>query len=561
LLTSRGIVFMSKKKASDVFVECLENEGTEYVFAVPGEENLDIVESLRTSKIKLIVNRHEQGSAFMAATYGRLTGKVGVCMSTLGPGATNLVTGVAYAQLGGMPLLAITGQKGIRENWQGNFQIIDVIGMMKPLTKNAVSIKGPKMISQEIRSAFKLATTERQGACHIELPEDVASEDVDTAFGPHTPGVLRRPNADAKAIALAADKIRKAKHPVIIVSSRAQRRKVSAALKKFCDGTNVYVIHTQLGKGVLGDDHKNSLFAFGIHKKDYVNCVVEKADLIITVGYATIEHPPSVWNTDLKKEILHIDFTPAEPEIFYEPSVELVGDVSASLDALRRALPGFKHTGTYEEKIKKDLEERLFVEGSTDDSFPMKPRRIVADCRKVLGKEDIICMDNGIYKMWFSRHYKTFGITTFLIDNTLATMGAGLPSAMGAQLVHPKKKVLAVCGDGGFMMNSQELETAVRLKLPVVVLILNDNAYGFIKWKQQNFKFGDFGLDLGNPDFVKYAQAYGAKGYRVTKAESLVPILEKAFRQRGPVIVECAIDYSENKKVWNQELDTFTCPT
>ncbi|MDA1196750.1 MAG: acetolactate synthase large subunit [Nanoarchaeota archaeon] len=552
---------MSKIKASDLFVKCLESEGTEYVFAVPGEENLDIVESLRTSNIKLIVNRHEQGSVFMAATYGRLTGKVGVCMSTLGPGATNLVTGVAYAQLGGMPLLAITGQKGIRENLQGNFQIVDVVGMMKPLTKSAVSIKGPKSIAQDVRSAFKLATQERQGACHIELPEDVAGEDVDSLFGPHTPGILRRANADAKAIQIASEKIKKANHPVIIVSSRAQRRKVSASLKRFCDSTGIYVIHTQLGKGVLGDDHKKSLFAFGLHKKDYVNCVVEKADLIITIGYATIEHPPSVWNGEMNKDILHIDFTPAEPEIYYEPSVELVGDISASLDALRLALPGYKHSGKYEEKIKKELEEKLFVEGSDDDSFPMKPRRIVADCRKVLGKEDIICMDNGIYKLWFSRHYKTFGITTFLIDNTLATMGAGLPSAMGAQLVHPNKKVLAVCGDGGFMMNSQELETAVRLKLPVVVLILNDNGYGFIKWKQQNFKFENFGLDLGNPDFVKYAEAYGAKGYRVDKASSLIPTLEKAFRQKGPVLIECAIDYSENKKVWNQELDRFTCPT
>jgi len=372
-------------KAADLFVKCLETEGVEYVFAVPGEENLDLLESLRTSSIKVIVNRHEQGSAFMAAAYARLTGKVGVCLATLGPGATNLVTGVAHAQLCGIPLLAITGQKGIRENWQADFQVIDVVGMMEPITKRTVQLQGPKRIPKEVREAFKVATTERLGACHIELPEDIATEEVQAEYRPLVPGVVRRPDAGPKAVRIAAAKIRQAEHPIIIVSSRAQRRRVRQRLRELCDATNLYVIHTQLGKGILGDDHPNSLYAFGIHKRDYVNCSVERADLIITVGYSTREHPPSVWNQDIRRDILHIDFNPARTEIHYNPSVELVGDISTSLKLLREELGGYRYEDPWMAKIRAILQERLFVEGANDDSFPMRPRRIVADCRRVLG--------------------------------------------------------------------------------------------------------------------------------------------------------------------------------
>ncbi len=550
---------MNKMKAADLFVKCLEEERVEYIFAVPGEENLHLLESLRKSKIKVIVNRHEQAAAFMAATYGRLTGKVGVCMSTLGPGATNLVTGIAHAQLGGMPLLAITGQKGIRESWQANFQVIDVVNMMKPLTKMAIQLQGPKRIPKEVREMFKVATTERQGACHVEFPEDIAHEDIANSLKPLPAIKVRRPVADAKGVHLAAEKIKLAKSPIIIVSSRTQRTTVSKAIKKFCSATNIYVIHTQLGKGVLGDDHKNSLYTFGAHRRDYVHCAVDRADLIITIGYSPIEHPPYVWNAQNQKDILHIDFNPSETDVYYNPSLELIGDIATSLNMLRNTLQGYNHNGEYEEKIKKNLEKKLFVEGADDLSFPLKPRRIVADVRKVLGKKDFCCLDNGIYKLWFSRHYKTYEFGTFLLDNTLATMGAGLPSAMTAKLVHPDRRVLAVVGDGGFMMNSQELETAVRLKLNVVVLILNDNAFGFIKWKQQAYGYKEFGLDYGNPDFVKYAESYGAKGFKVKKAADLEPLLTKAFQEKGPVLIECPIDYSENVKVWNEELANLKC--
>ncbi len=538
-------------KSSDLFVKCLEEEGVEYVFTVPGEENLDLLESLRTSTIKVIVNRHEQAAAFMAATYGRLTGKAGVCLSTLGPGATNLVTGIAHAQLGGMPLVAITGQKGIRENMQANFQVLDVVQMMKPLTKRSVQIQGPKVIPEEIRMAFKTATTERQGACHLELPEDIAREAAGM-IEPQNAVKLRRPVPDGKGVRFAAQLIKESKNPLIIVSSRAQRNLVRTALRSFCTSTNIYAIHTQLGKGVLGDDHHNSLYAFGSHTKDYVHNAVDRADVIITIGYSTQEHPPSVWNKEMKKRILHVDFNPAETDVYYNPDRELIGDIGTALGLLEQELKGYHHEDSYELKLKKELEKKLFSEGVADDSYPLKPRRIIAECRAVLGKNDILCLDNGIYKLWFSRHYKTYNIGRFLLDNTLATMGAGLPSAMAAALVEPDKKVLAVVGDGGFMMNSQELETAVRLGLNIVVLILNDNAYGFIKWKQQSYGFENFALDYGNPDFVKYAESYGAKGFRVTRAEELKPLLIKAFKEKIPVVIECPVDYSENVKVWGR---------
>ncbi len=547
-------------KASDLFVQCLEEEGVEYVFALPGEENLHLLESLRKSKIQVIVNRHEQCSAFMAATYGRLTGRNGVCLATLGPGATNLVTGIAHAQLGGFPLVAITGQKGIRKNWQANFQVLDVVHMMQPITKRTVQIRSPQSIPKEVRESFKVATTERQGACHIELPEDVSEEDVEDFIRPQEVSQVRRPSPDAKALKHASELIQKSKDPVIIVSSRGQSHRVRNSLRTLCEGTNLYVIHTQLGKGVLGDDHPNSLYSFGIHRRDYVNCVVDRADLIVTVGYSTVEYPPSIWNGNLDKKILHVDFSPAFHDIYYGPSCELIGDIASSLAMLSERLGAYRHEGDYCKRIKSDLDEKLFVEGVDDEAFPPRPRRIIAECRRVLRPQDILCLDNGIYKLWFSRHYKTFDVGTFLVDNTLAAMGAGLPSAMAAKLVYPERRVMAVCGDGGFMMNSQELETAVRLNLDLPILILNDNAYGFIKWEQATYEYPSFALDLGNPDFVKYAESYGATGLRVSSSGEIGRTLEEAFSLSGPVIVECPIDYSENSKVWGEDLEGIVCP-
>ncbi|MBT7962126.1 acetolactate synthase large subunit [Candidatus Woesearchaeota archaeon] len=545
-------------KASDLFVKCLVNEEVEYIFSVPGEENLDLLESLRKTKIKIIINRHEQVSAFMAATYGRLTGKVGVCMATLGPGATNLITGIAHGQLGGMPMLSITGQKGVRDNLQANFQVLDIVNMFKPITKHSVQIVSPKNIPKEIRNAFKLSTSERQGATHIELPEDIAIENIN-GFIPQKKIQIRRPIAEKKSINFVVDEIKKAKNPIIIISSRAQRNRVRDSIKSFCNKTNIYAIHTQLGKGVLGDDHKNSLYTFGIHKKDYVNCVVDRSDLLIMVGYNTVEHPPSVWNKNRNKKIIHIDFVSSENDTYYDPIVEVIGDIAESISMISKQLGKYSHDGNYELKIKKKLNEILFMDGTKDNSFPIKPRKLIKDIRTVMGKKDIICLDNGIYKMWFSRHYPAYDIGTVLLDNTLATMGAGMPSALAAKLVDPKKKILAVCGDGGFMMNSQDLATAVKYKINIVVLILNDNAYGFIKWKQKNHGFSDFALDLNNPNFVKYAQSYGAKGFEIKSSAELIPTLKKAFLLNKPVIIDCKIDYSENFEIFTNELNDIKC--
>lgn len=541
---------------SDIFVKILEEQGIEYCFALPGEENLDFLEAIRKSKIKLIVTRHEQAAAFMAATYGRLTGKPGVCMSTLGPGALNLVNGVAYAQLGGMPLIAITGQKALLENWQAKFQIVDVVGVMRPITKWAVTVPSPRSMGKTVHHALTVARDERPGAVHIEIPEDIAGMEYADELFPQNIIANRRPVADEKAIKIAADIIKRAKSPIIIVSSGGNRKLVTKQLRNLVDATGLYVIGTQLGKGVLPDDHRHSLFSLGMHRRDYVNEAIDTSDLIVTVGYSTIEHPPFVWNKKKDKKILHIDFSPVEPDEFYLPTFQVVGDISHTLWALQEQLRGTRfETGLFE-NLRTKLELK-HLEKSGSAQFPLIPQRIVHDVRALMGREDIVTLDNGIYKLWFARQYHTFAPNTLLLDNTLATMGAGLPSAMAAKLLYPHKNVLAVCGDGGFMMNSQEMITCVKENIPVVVLILNDNAFGFIEWKQRNMKLPDYGMKLENPDFVKYAEAYGALGLRVESAEDLIPTLRQAFASGRPAIVECPIDYSENIKVLNEELSAL----
>lgn len=542
-------------KASDLFVRCLEEEGVEYVFGVPGEENLDMVESLRDSSIELVVTRHEQHAAFMAATYGRLTGRAGVCMSTLGPGATNLMTGIAYAQLCGMPMVAITGQKGIRENWQANFQIVDVVGAFRPLTKWNRTIVSGRTIPRWIRHAFKTAEDERPGAVHLELPEDIASEDVEGDPEPHRRIRLRRPVADDKAVRQAAEVIRDSKSPILLISAGANRKRVGKQLARFVEATGIYAVATQMGKGVLSEDHPKSLFSLGIHKKDYVHAAIDAADLVITVGYNIVEYPPSVWNERKDKDILHLDFNVAEPDEFYNPSLEVVGDLSYSLWAIRKEIErdgGPKVDMGTQAELRETIAGKLFAEPE-DDAFPIKPQRLVHDVRHVLDREDVVSLDNGIYKLWFARMYRTYEDNTILLDNALATMGAGLAAAMTAQMVHPKRRVMAVCGDGGFLMNSQDLETAVRLGLPLVILLVRDGGYGFIRWKQESMGFADFGMDFGNPDFVRYAEAYGATGLRVDEGDRLRDVLEDAFstaRDTGrPALVDCPVDYSENREL------------
>jgi len=541
-------------KASDLFVKQLEEEGVEYVFGLPGEENLDFLESLRKSSIKTIITRHEQTAAFMAATYGRLTGKAGVCFATLGPGATNLVTGVAHAQLIGAPLVSISGQKALRENRQARFQLVDIVSLMRPITKDSVSIIDPGMIPTILRNAFKLAQAERPGAVHLELPEDVAASETDARVQKR--GLVRRPAPDAKALMRAADLINTAKDPLIILSSGANRNLITKQLMQFIDKTCIYAAHTQMGKGVLSDASDHSLFATGVHRRDYINCGIDRADVIITIGYNIVEYPPYVWNSHLDKKIINIDFTEAETDKYYNPDIEVIGDISCSLRQLGELVRQRKNCDTFK-AIRRFLDRKLSL-GFTKQ-YPPTPVEIVRHVRDTLAHEDILTLDNGIYKLWFSRLYRTFRPNTFLLDNALATMGAGLPTAIAAKMLHPDRNVLAVVGDGGFMMNSRELETALRYKIPVVVLVLNDNAFGFIKWEQQAKGFQNFGLEYSNPDFVKYAESYGAVGMKVKKGDDLSELLRKAFSLKTVVLIECPIDYSLNYETFSKELADLTC--
>lgn len=546
--------------ASELFVKALENEGVEVVYGVPGEENLDFLEALRKSKIKLILTRHEQGAAFMAATYGRLTGKAGVCLATLGPGATNFVTPAAYAQLGAMPLLMITGQKPIKHSKQGQFQIVDVINMMKPITKYAKQIVGVDMIASMVREAFRLAEEERPGATILELPEDIASEPVAHDTSPvFVKSQVRRPVADDKIINEAAKMIKAAKYPLLLFGAGANRKRIRTALCDFAKETGIYFFNTQMGKGCVSENRQQFIGTAALSDNDYIHCAIDRADLIINVGHDVVEKPPFFMEHGGKK-VIHVNFNSAIVDNVYFPQLEVVGDIASSVSRLSKALGelNFGPEYAYFSRVKAELYARIEKESQAPE-FPMKPQRLVADVRKVMPSDGIIALDNGVYKVWFARNYIAEEPNTVLLDNALATMGAGLPSAMEASRLYPERRVMAICGDGGFMMNSQEVETAVRLKLNLVVLILNDGSYGMIRWKQYGMGFEDYGLEFNNPDFVKYADSYGAKGHRVAATEDFVPLIEACFNAGGVHLIDLPVDYSENTKVLIDELKEKVC--
>ena len=543
-------------KASDLFVKALENEGVEYIFGIPGEENLDFLDSLRNSKIKLILTRHEQGAGFMAATYGRLTGKVGVCMSTLGPGATNLVTPAAYANLGGMPMMMITGQKPIKESKQGRFQIIDIVRMMKPLTKYSKQVVDAKNIASMVRESFKVALEERPGAVHIELPEDIAEEEVkENLFD-----VIRNryPVANPKAIADALKMMYAATSPLLLVGAGANRTRIGDALYDFVEKTNMPFFMTQMGKGVIDESHPNYLGTASLSADDYLHCAIDRADLIINVGHDVIEKPPFFMEKGGKK-VIHVNFLSSDVDDTYFPQLDVVGDIANNIEQISSRFVKPKHWDfEYAMRVKIEIETHL-TKYSQDNRFPILPQRAVQVVRDALAREDIVTLDNGVYKIWFSRNYKCFCPNTMLLDNALATMGAGLASAMAAKMVYPEKKVICVCGDGGFMMNSQELETAVRLGLDLVVIILNDNAYGMIRWKQEGMKFQNFGLEYTNPNFVMYAQSYGAYGYRPDSVEAFSTLLNKVVHEKGVHLIDLRVDYSLNHAILNELLKNKLC--
>ncbi len=543
-------------KAADLFIKALENEGVEYIFALPGEENILFLESIRKSSIKLILTRHEQGAGFMAATYGRLTEKPGVCLATLGPGATNMVTPAAFAQLGGMPMMIITGQKPIKTSKQGRFQIIDIVELMKPTTKMTRQVVHANNVTSLVRESFRVAIEERPGTVHLELPEDVAEEESDSPIFPVVESPL--PNAGEKAIDEAVEMIGAAKRPMLLIGAGANRKNTSSVLSEFVEKTGIPFFNTQMGKGVIDERSPKYMGTAALSDSDFLHCAIDKADLIINVGHDVIEKPPFFMKHGGTK-VIHINYSAAGIDPVYFPQLNVTGDINTSVKSIGERLSPNEHWDFSEfETIQKEVEKHLSTYAH-DDRFPMLPQRIVQILREEMPDDGIIALDNGMYKLWFARNYKAYQRNTLLLDNALASMGAGLPAAIMAKMIYPDRRVIAVCGDGGFMMNSQEMETAVRLKLNLTVIIINDRGYGMIKWKQEEMELADYGLDFANPDFVKYAESYGAKGHRPQSDAEFQEILAHCDQNEGVHLIDLATDYSLNHPILNVKLKEKTC--
>jgi len=542
-------------KGSDLLVAALQNEGVERIYGIPGEENLDFVESLRASKIQLVLTRHEQAAAFMAATEGRLTGHPGVCLSTLGPGALNFTTGAAYAHLGAMPMLIITGQKAIKSARQARFQIVDVVAAMRPLTKMTRQIVSAASIPTLVRDAFRIASEERPGPVHLELPEDIAVEEAQATLVPvHT---IDNPVAGPLALERVAGMIAKATCPIIMVGAAGNRPRLVEPLSDFVRRLQIPFFNTQMGKGAVTGGSNLYLGTAALSERDYIHGAIKRADLVIAIGHDTVEKPPFLMGGITGgPKVIHIGYQPAHVEQVFYPDAELIGDIGANVTALADSLAGQVKVDPKMLDMRKSILEHL-NEGGDNAAFPVVPQRIVRDVRKAMPDDGIVCLDNGMYKIWFARGYRTHVANTLLLDNALATMGAGLPSAIAAKVLYPHRRVMAVCGDGGFMMNSQELETAVRLGLDLVVLIIEDSAYGMIRWKQAVDGFPDFGMDFSNPDFELYAKAYGAQGHRIKSTDALLPTLQAALDAGGVHLVTVPVDYRENTRVFIEELGSL----
>ena len=530
--------------SATLFIKCLESHGVEYIFWVPWEENLDMLAALEHSSIKLIVTRNEQTAVFMAATYGRLTGKTGVAISTLGPGATNLMTWVAYAQLGAMPILVITGQKPIRESKQAKFQIIDVVAMMKPVTKFSTSIADGSKIPSIVAHAFRIAEEERPWAVHIELPEDIAWFEVASHLKPIVYEKMRRPIPDDKSIALLIEKLEKAKTPLILVGAGANRKRVSKYLTAFIEQHNIPFFTSQMGKWVVDERNPHYIGTAALTNNDIIHEAIKLADLIITIGHDTIEKPTHIID-DTQTEIIHINYFPAEFDELYKPTLQIIGDIGNTMRQLtehpiKSDHYDFSSIYTIREKI------QLSTTHTGDESDTIWPQYLITSLRSQLADDAIVALDNGLYKVWFARNYPCYQPHTLLLDNALATMGAGYSSALMAKMLYPDREVIAVTGDGGFMMNLGDLETAVRLWHDLTIIILNDNAYGMIKRKQRNSWYTDFGLDLTNPNFVQLAESFWARWYRVETKDQFLEIFHQARSQSGVKIIEVMFEYPKD---------------
>ncbi|MFB4164950.1 acetolactate synthase large subunit [Alteribacillus sp. JSM 102045] len=542
-------------KVSELIIKCLEKEGVEYMFGVPGEENIDIMDALLDSSIEFIVTRHETGAAFIAGTYGRLTGKPGVCLATLGPGATNLLTGVANSNMDLNPIVAITGQAGLYRQHKISHQYYDLVSVYDPVTKWSTQIKKGETVPEVIRKAFQVATAAKKGAAHIDVPEDIASMQIDASPLEKTEHTLTQ--AGSEVIVKAASLIEKAHHPLILAGNGVTRGEAAKSLRALVDKTNIPVVHSFMGKGALSWEDERSLLTAGIGGKDYITCGFSGADLIIAIGFDMAEYPPKNWNPEGKVPILHIDTQEAETDAHYPAALNVVGDMKLNLAKLNQSLQPKDRDNDWVLDVRKQALDEL-EEFKKDTAFPVKPQKIISDLRDVMNKEDIVISDVGAHKMWMARMYHTYEPNTCLISNGLASMGVAVPGAIAAKMVHPDRTVVAVCGDGAFQMTSAELETAKRLNLPIIVLLWRDEGFGLIEWHQmRNFNRPAY-IKFGNPDFVQLASSYGFEALQVEKADDLKPLLEKAVAMNKPVLIDCAVDYSENMKL-TEKLGDIIC--
>lgn len=541
--------------AAELFIRCLEREGVRFIYGIPGEENLGVMDALLSSSIRFITTRHEQGAAFMADVQGRLTGRAGVCLSTLGPGATNLVTGVADANMDHAPLVAISGQAATSRLHKESHQVLDLVNLFQPITKYATQILNPEIIPEVVRKAFKVAQTGKPGAAFIDFPENIAAIgglDIE----PLPPMGVSTPYPAEYRLEEVAKIINTAKVPLILAGNGVVRANACDALLEFATRLSIPVATTFMAKGAIPASHPLSLGTVGLRAHDYISCGFDRADVIICIGYDVVEYPPQLWHQTRDRQIIHIDTHPAEVDAYYLLADGVTGDIRFSLNELGKRITPHSHNGyeTLREAIQLEM-----AASTQDDGFPLKPQRIVADLRKALPDSGIVVCDVGAHKMWMARQYPCENPNSCIISNGFASMGIAVPGAIAAKLNAQDKKVVAVTGDAGFLMNSQEIETAMREGAAVVILIWRDDAYGLIEWKQQA-QFGRTShVKFGNPDFVKYAESFGAKGYRISAADELLPALQQALAENVVSIIDCPVDYSENLKL-SARLGEMSCP-
>ena len=541
--------------AAELFVRCLENEDVDYIFGIPGEENIDMMDTLLDSTIRFVTTRHEQGAAFMADVYGRLTGRAGVCLSTLGPGATNLVTGVADANMDRAPVVAIAGQAATTRMHKESHQHLDLVSLFAPITKYSTQIREPEIIPEVVRKAFKQAIAEKPGVSFIDFPENIAGADVE-GKEPLRVQAAATPEPPEAKVAQAAEIISSARHPIIMAGNGIIRSRATEQLQAFAEKLQIPVATTFMAKGAIPFSHPLSLGTVGLQAHDYVDCGFDRADVIICVGYDMIEYHPYLWHHEKHAQLLHIDETPAEVDEHYILAAGVIGDVGESLQRIGElARPQHEpNLGTL-----RDFVLREHSEHAENPAFPMVPQRILWDLRQVLEPEDIVVSDVGAHKMWTARLYEAERPNTCIISNGFASMGIGVPGAIAAKLAHPERTALTVTGDAGFLMNCQEIETALRIGTPIIILIWTDSEYGLIHWHQLRHFGRPSHITFNNPDFVKFAESFGAKGYRVEAADQLVPTLKQAIADDTVVIIDCPVDYSENMKL-TEKLGNLVCP-